>query len=42
MLFYYKRYKEKGLYYFIDTTTRYYIGYITIKAKYSLFILEEE
>ena len=40
--FYYKRYKEKNLYYFIKIKTSYYIGYITILANYSLFISKEE
>ena len=37
-----KRYKEKKLRYFIETTTGYCAGYISISTKCSLFISEEE
>ncbi|EMD96329.1 hypothetical protein COCHEDRAFT_1089305, partial [Bipolaris maydis C5] len=40
--FYYKRCEKKNLRCFIDTTSNYYASYISIKAKYSLFISKEE
>lgn len=40
--FYYKRYEEKNLQYFIKITTSYYISYISISIDYSLFISKEE
>ena len=40
--FRYKYYKEKGLYYFVDTATGRYTGCISIKANYSLFVTKEE